>query len=163
LIDGFAFAAARGQVRGSCPVGVFDRLKDLLSTTAGELEYAVEGATDEVGRPALRIKVSGNLQLTCQRCLGALGFELAVDSLLVLARNEAEIETQPIDPDSPDRVVGSKEMAVGALLEDEILLAIPFAPRHGQCSATAGKAGGEKPSPFANLRGMLKPGGRAGN
>ncbi len=123
----------------------------------------MQGTSDDLGRPALRLKAKGTLQLTCQRCLGALGFPLEVDAMLVLARDKAEIEAQPVDPDSADRIVGGREMAVGELLEDEILLAIPFAPRHGQCSGTDDRAGEDKVSPFADLRGLLKQGGRARN
>lgn len=163
LIDGYAFVATRGEVHGTCPVGGFERLQDLLSSVDGGIEYAVRGTADDMGRPALRLEARGELQLVCQRCLGPLAFPLDVDSLLVLARNEAEIDAQPVEPDSPERVVGSKEMAVGELLEDEILLAIPFAPRHGQCAGAGEKKGEGKPSPFADLRGLLKGGGRAGN
>lgn len=163
LIDGYTFAAARGEHDGTCAVAGFDRLQDLLSSPEGELAYSVKGTADGVGRPALRLQVKGSLKLACQRCLGALEFPLAVDVMLVLARDEAEIEAQPVEPDGPDRIVGSKEMAVGALLEDEILLAIPFAPRHEQCSGADDRKGEATKSPFADLRGLLKKGGRAGN
>lgn len=163
LIDGYTFAAARGEHHGTCTVAGFERLQDLLSSSEGELEYSVQGTADEVGRPALRLQLGGSLQLACQRCLGALEFPLAVDVTLVLARDEAEIESQPVDPDGPDRIVGSREMAVGALLEDEILLAIPFAPRHEKCSGADENKGEGTKSPFADLRGLLKSGGRAGN
>jgi len=163
LIDGFPFAAARGGLHGTSGVADFGRLQDLLNSPEGEVEYSVQGTTDDQGRPALRVKAKGSLQLTCQRCLGPLQFPLEVDSTLVLAKNEAEIEAQPVEPEGPDRIVGGREMDVGALLEDEILLAIPFAPRHGHCSGTDDRKGEGKASPFADLRGLLKRGGRAGN
>jgi uncharacterized protein len=163
LIDGYAFAAARGEHHGACAVSAFGRLQDLLHSPEGELEYSVRGSADEFGRPALRVQVKGVLRLACQRCLGALAFPLGVDSTLVLARSEAEIEAQPVEPDGPDRIVGSRDMALGALLEDEILLAIPFAPRHEQCSGAEDRKGEGRTSPFTGLRGLLKKGGRAGN
>ena len=141
----------------------FSRLRDLLSTNTGELEYEVNGTTDEVGRPAIGIRVAGELQLTCQRCMKAMPFEIRLDEILVLATSEAEIEAQPIDPETPDRVLAGKEMEVGTLLEDEILLAIPFAPRHEHCSGTSAGEGEAQASPFAHLRGLLNRGGRARN
>ena len=163
FIDGFSFAATGGSLHDTCPVTAFGRLQDLLSSPEGELRYEVKGTGDGAGRPALRLTVSGSLQLICQRCLGTLPFSLQVDAMLVLAKDEAEIEGQPVDPESPDRIVGGKEMAVGTLLEDEILLAIPVAPRHEQCSGGDARKGGAKPSPFAELRGLLNRGGRARN
>ena len=90
-------------------------------------------------------------------------FALAVDAVLVLAQSEAEIEAQPLEPEGPDRVVGSREMSVETLLEDEALLEVPFAPRHEQCSAAGAGKGEEQASPFSNLRGLLNRGGPARN
>ena len=163
LIDGYAFAAARGEHQGTCAVAAFGRVQDLLHSPEGELRFSLHGVADEAGRPALRVQVGGVLQLACQRCLGALAFPLEVDSTLVLARSEAEIEAQPVEADGPDRIVGRKDMEVGTLLEDEILLAIPFAPRHEQCSGAVDMKGDDRTSPFTGLRGLLKKGGRAGN
>ena len=162
-IDGFRFAENGDALRGRCKVSGFSRLQDLLNSGAGELEYEVRGTRDEVGRPAIGIRIDGELQLTCQRCLKAMPFALRVDGMLVLAKSEAEIEAQPIDPEAPDRVLAGKEMEVGTLLEDEILLAIPFAPRHERCSGSGVEKGGAQASPFADLRGLLNRGGRARN
>jgi uncharacterized protein len=163
FIDGFAFAEARKSLRGARAVAGFPRLLDLVNSHEGELDCKVAGTKDAMGRPALHLAVSGKLHLTCQRCLQAMDFSLNVDSTLVLARSEAEIESQPIEPEGPDRVVGSKEMAVGTLLEDEILLAIPFAPRHEQCAGSPALKVAAQVSPFADLRGLLNRGGRATN
>ncbi len=163
LIDGFAFAEAGKSLRGLCRVHDFARLRGLVSSDEGELMYEVAGTRDEVGRPALGLKITGTLQLTCQRCLKALPFPLQVEAVLALAESEAEIETRPVVPDEPDWIVGSREMAVGTLLEDEILLAIPFAPRHERCSGDPALKGEGQASPFADLRGLLNRGGRATN
>ena len=163
LIDGFQFARTGQELRGRCPVAMFGRLQDVLSSNAGELDYEVAGTKDDMGRPGLGVRISGLLHLTCQRCLKSMPFPLAVDAMLVLANSEAEIESQPVEPEGPDRVLGGREMAVGALLEDEVLLAIPFAPRHEQCSAAGAGKGETQASPFADLRGLLNRGGRAGN
>lgn len=163
LIDGFQFARTGQELRGRCAVSTFERLKDVLSSSAGELDYEVAGTKDDMGRPALRLKLSGLLHLTCQRCLKAMPYSLAVDAILVLAGSEAEIEAQPLEPEGPDRVLGGREMPVETLLEDEALLAIPFAPRHEQCAAAGEGKGEAQASPFADLRGLLNRGGRAGN
>ena len=163
MIDGFQFARTGQDLRGRCAVSTFERLRDVLSSSAGELDYEVAGTKDDMGRPALRLKLSGLLHLTCQRCLKAMPFSLAVDAMLILAGSEAEVEAQPLAPEGPDRVVGSREMPVETLLEDEALLEIPFAPRHEECAAAGAGKGEAQGSPFADLRGLLNRGGRAGN
>jgi uncharacterized protein len=127
----------------------------MLTTDAGEIRYEIEGASDSRGRPALRVRLNGALQLRCQRCLESMRFDLDSDEVLVLAATQAEIDAEPVEPDSPDRLLAAEEVRVRDLLEDELILALPYAPRHEGCEA--GAAGdSEKISPFAGLRGMLR-------
>lgn len=154
-IDGFEFASAGARQQGVWPLKGFPRLRDLLASDAGEVAYQISGVRDERGRPALRLKVSGTLALRCQRCLEPMAFEVKTDETLVLASTLAEIHDEPADAHAPDRVVAGKEMAVRELIEDELILAVPYAPRHESC--TAGGAGDreEKILPFAGLRGLM--------
>ena len=96
------------------------------------------------------------LQLRCQRCLEPLPLEVDTDSLLVLAASQAEIEADPETVDSPDRVVAGHEMPVADLVEDELILAVPYAPRHEDCKAAQTVRDETKISPFAGLKGLLR-------
>ena len=77
-------------------------------------------------------------------------------AVLWLARSQAEIDAQPVAAEGDDGVVASREMAVRDLVEDELLLALPYAPRHENCSAQAGAAPEGRQRPFEGLRGMLR-------
>jgi uncharacterized protein len=156
LIDGFEFAAAGAKQQGVWAVGDFPRLRDMLASDAGEIRYWIEGVRDLHDRPALRVKVRGVLQLRCQRCLEAMAFDLDTDETLVLAASQAEIDAEPTDPSAPDRLLAAEEVRVRDLLEDELILALPYAPRHEGCEVGADTPGDEKISPFAGLRGMLR-------
>ena len=160
LIDGFQFAAAGGSMRGAWPAGAFPRLRDLLHDEAGTVEYELRGARDVQGRPCLELRVRGTLRLTCRRCLEAVSVALCEDAALWLARTQAEIDAQPLATEGPDGVVASGAMAVRDLVEDELLLALPYAPRHESCPARGTAAPGERQTPFAGLRGMLRGGNR---
>jgi uncharacterized protein len=155
VIDGFEFASAGATQRGTWPLKELPRLRDVLAHDAGEVAYEIAGVRDERGRPGLRLKVSGTLVLRCQRCLEPMEFEVNTDETLVLAATLEEIHAEPADAHAPDRVVAGKEMALGGLIEDELILALPFAPRHEDCSP-AGKGDRDSGnSPFAGLRGMI--------
>ena len=156
LIDGFEFAAAGAKQQGAWVVGDFPRLRDMLASDAGEIRYEIEGVHDARGRPALRVRVNGALQLRCQRCLEPMRFDVDTDEILVLAATQAEIDADPVDPESPDRLLAAEEVKVRDLLEDELILALPYAPRHEGCEAGAEAGDGERISPFAGLRGMLR-------
>jgi uncharacterized protein len=156
VIDGFEFASAGASLSGALPIRGFPRLHDMLAEHEGEVVYEVEGMRDERGRPALRLKVRARLDLRCQRCLEALPFEVQADETLVLAATQAEIDAEPADVDAADRVLAAKEMPVRELVEDELILALPYAPRHAGCSARASTDAAERVSPFAGLRGLMR-------
>jgi uncharacterized protein len=156
VIDGFEFASAGATQQGKMAVAEFSRLRDQLASDAGEVAYEVRGLRDERGRPSLLVSVRGTLQLRCQRCLEAMPFEVEEQDLLVLAATQAEIDADPADAQAPDRVLAGKKMAVRDLVEDELVLALPYAPRHEGCSPRAAGEGQEESSPFAALRGLLR-------
>ncbi len=156
VIDGFEFASAGATQQGVWPLSDFPRLRDVLAADAGEVAYEISGVRDERGRPGLRLKVRGTLRLRCQRCLEPMPFEVQTDETLVLAATLAEIHAEPADAHAPDRVVAGKEMALRDLIEDELILAVPYAPRHESCSAARARDDAEKVSPFAGLRGLMR-------
>lgn len=161
LIDGFEFAAAGGSVRGAWPVSVFPRLRDVLHDDSGSVEFALQGGRDFHGRSQLELHAKARLQLICRRCLGAVACTLEPRSTLLLAATQSEIDAEPITPEMPERVVAHREMAVRDLVEDELLLALPVAPRHEDCSAQGRAAPHGRQRPFAALRGLLR--GKSGH
>jgi uncharacterized protein len=156
VIDGFEFASAGATQEGTLPLSSFPRLQDLVLSTAGEAGYTLRGVRDERGRPSLRLTVRATLQLRCQRCLGPMSHEVEGDALLVLAASQEEIDADPATVDAPDRVLAGKEMAVRDLVEDELLLALPYAPRHEDCETRPEGHDRAEASPFASLRGMMQ-------
>jgi len=94
--------------------------------------------------------------LRCQRCLEPLGFEVKAQDLLVLAATLSEIHAEPSDANAPDRIVAGKEMPVRDLVEDELILALPYAPRHESCAPRAAAEDQANGSPFASLRGLMR-------
>ncbi|HYD55673.1 MAG TPA: YceD family protein [Burkholderiales bacterium] len=156
VIDGFEFASAGAQQQGRMPISGFRRLRDQLASDHGEVEYAVRGVRDERGRPGLQLHVHGTLQLRCQRCLEPMAHEVDEEQVLVLAATLEEIEADPTDTSAPDRVLGGKQMDLRELVEDQLILALPYAPRHAGCRP-AGEVDDEgTASPFAGLRGLLR-------
>jgi uncharacterized protein len=156
MIDGFKFAAAGGTLEGSWPVSAFPRLRDLLHDDSGAIAYRVRGGTSVHGRPQLALRVSGRVRLKCRRCLGALELPVGVDATLQLASTQAEVDAEPMTAEGPDSIVATKEMSLRDLVEDELLLALPYAPTHEACAARAERAPQARQTPFAGLRGKLR-------
>jgi len=155
VIDGLEFARTGGKLQGDWPLADFPRLRDALLGNAGSLKYELRGMPEAQGRPALKLRIEGALQLACQRCLGTLEFPFRIETTLLLAGSQAEIDAEPIEAEGPERIVAGREMPVHDLIEDELLLAIPIAPRHEHCAERPSQAPGAKHAPFAGLRGLI--------
>jgi len=65
------------------------------------------------------------------------------------------VDAAPLEAEGPDNIVAGREMPVLSLVEDEVVLAIPIAPRHPACAGGVKDAAGAKALPFASLRGLM--------
>jgi uncharacterized protein len=126
------------------------------------------------GRTTVDVRVEGTAVLECQRCLQPC--EIAVDESALVAIVRAETDDVPggFEP-----VVGMPEqLSLSALIEEQVLLALPLVPVHEagspECLPTAAEvmplapasavepaaseeaAVERKQTPFANLRELLE-------
>lgn len=154
VIDSLEFARSGTELHGEVAVAELARLADNLYDRGGSLRYLLRGQTDERQRLRLRLEVAGTIHLMCQRCLGRLPYQVALESRLLLLDEmaggaEAEIEDL-------DAVAANPETDVWSLVEDEVLLALPMAPRHddGDCQAALADEKDAAASPFAVLAGL---------
>jgi len=132
------------------------RLADLLTTTAGSLSVRLEGWRDEQGKSWLQLDIAGEPVLCCQRCLGGMKYPLAIRSRLQLIAPGADWPDDDLEDDSADAIAADAELTVLSLVEDEVLLALPIAPRHEQCESPSASASGNGSSPFAALADLKK-------
>ena len=155
VIDSLAFVQEGGSLTGELALARLPRTHDWLVDTDGSVSYRVEASRGERGQPQLQLSVDGTLALRCQRCLEPMVFPLHFCNALELIADEADLTQEELEDDSRDYLQAQKELDVVALIEDEIILALPFAPRHESCSPPAPSPdagpGDEKVSPFAAL------------
>jgi uncharacterized protein len=155
LIDSIDFASNGRELRGEIPVEVLSRLNDILGDSRETLTYVVRGFR-EGDRYMLEVALSGVCHLRCQRCLGELVYPLDMASRLQLVSAEqlGEIEASG---DDVECVEASSQMDVLALIEDELLLEIPFAPKHPEGACSQSPEGLEQSAnPFSVLAGLKK-------
>jgi uncharacterized protein len=131
VIDSLEFARTEQTLSGRLPVSGLARLKDSLFDGLGELEFEVKGGRDARRRLALKLEVSGELHLQCQRCLGVLSLPLRLSSVVLLA-DAAEAAGGGYDAEEADWIEASSALDVTEFIEDEILLSLPYSPRHAE-------------------------------
>lgn len=163
VIDTLEFARGGQQLRGSLAVVDLKRLEDILFDTQGRLEYALRGGRDARTRPQIEVEVEGLLHLQCQRCLDVLEYAAEVKNTLLVVPAGAPADDELDDPEGPDVIESQPELDVAGLIEDEVLLSLPLAPRHpeGACRSRleTNDDAVQKRSPFAQLAALRQPQG----
>ena len=158
FVDPFRLAGQRTRVSGAIPVAAMTRFAALARDDTGVVEVELRFRTSASGVPRADGCASLTARLTCQRCLDPFDLELApelkfafTDGDEAMGRAELAAGYEPLECDG--RIV------LTAIVEDEILLALPDFPMHppGVCTA-AGEAGAPDPkdSPFSGLRAQLQ-------
>ncbi|MEO0318692.1 MAG: hypothetical protein RL404_2369 [Pseudomonadota bacterium] len=156
-VDSVEFARTGESRSGVVSVASLGRLSAELADTSGELQWTITGGRHAIGAPQLNMQVKGEVTLVCQRCLAPFAHVIATDTVLVLARDEADADEteEKLDDDSIDVIVGDARQDLLQLVEDDALLALPLSPRHDTCPGDAPAVPQDKrESPFAALKGL---------
>jgi uncharacterized protein len=154
VIDSLAFAREAGSLQGELPIASLTRLLDMLADSAGRLSYRVEGRVGPHNRPQLLLQLDGILSVCCQRCLEGIDYPVEVRGVLEFVDDEEDLTQEEIEDDSKDFLPSQREVDVVALIEDEIILNLPLAPRHESCALPDTGQGTGKMSPFSVLKGL---------
>ena len=171
-LDVAAFAAVGGELRGDWPA---TQLRRLLSATmesqsdASRLDVAWQAHGERLplvgaGRlPSLRLEADTEVMLECQRCLQPMRWPLQARRRIFFV--DGEDAAAALDAENDDDVLALvPSLDLQALIEDELLLALPIVPRHELCPDPLPRAfveddseGPPVDSPFAALS-VLKRG-----
>jgi uncharacterized protein len=151
VVDPLAFARDGCSLERRLPLVALPRMAAEAVGEDGEFVIRFEGLRDRDGKSYLLLAVDGRAQLACQRCLEPMEWVCRVRSRLMLVPEGLPIPEDELEDDSYDAVEVGGRQDLLVLAEDEILLALPVAPRHEQCEAPSAADGAAKESPFAGL------------
>ena len=154
VINSLAFARDAGSLQGELPIASLTRLLDKLVDSAGSLSYRVSGRFGPRNRPQLLLQLDGVLSVCCQRCLEGIDYPIAVRSVLEFVDDEEDLTQEEFEDDSKDFLPAQSELDVVALIEDEIILDLPSAPRHESCALPDMGQGAGRVSPFSVLKSL---------
>ena len=154
VIDSNAFAREASLLEGEMLVADLVRVLDLLVDSGGSVQYRLEGLLDDRNKPQIKLHLNGQLAVRCQRCLEGIVHPLRICSVLEFVEDENDLTQEDIEDDSKDILPAQKELDVVALIEYEIILDLPAAPRHESCALPDATLGAERVSPFSVLQGL---------
>lgn len=166
------FAEASATLVGHDPLTRYRRLMAEAAGPSVELATvdwqalgqlrAGPGATQA---PWLHLTADALFPMVCQRCLAPVEVPVDVDRSFRFAPDEATAAAEDESADE-DVLVVSSDFDLRGLVEDELLMALPVAPRHEVCPEPVvlsavdddfEAAGNARPNPFAALDSLRKP------
>jgi uncharacterized protein len=171
IINTQEFARTGGYLEGQVNGEDLYRAADLFFEDQASIAWTLRGEqlrrADGSLEARLRLTVSGSAEMVCLRCLGVVTIPVGVERQYRLAKDEAHAGKLDEDDDLVDALVGSTSFEVLDLVEDEVILALPFTPKHEHCALPITKEGSsksdefeaenEKPNPFRVLAQLKKP------
>ena len=109
-----------------------------------------------------QLQTQGTLWQNCQRCLEPVAISLAVDSELALLadENHAALLEEGSEVILLDEIADDQKLWLLPMIEDELLVDLPLAPKHDDCELAITEYGDipsvatEKDNPFAVLAGL---------
>ncbi|MEO6698453.1 MAG: YceD family protein, partial [Paraperlucidibaca sp.] len=115
------------------PLARFTRLLDGALSNEGEVSVHLAFARDARHLPVLAGRLETMLSLECQRCLQAVNVPLSAQVNVFMLHDDADVERLS---EAEDFVLADDgELDFPALLEDELILALPLVASHEDCEA----------------------------
>ncbi|MES2281428.1 MAG: DUF177 domain-containing protein [Pseudomonadota bacterium] len=160
-----AFAKEGEPLVAITPLQKFERLAAELrepeadSTVSWQADAELRSGSGSDEDIWLHLQAKTAVTLTCQRCMAAMQAPLDVDQWYRFVATE-EIAMAEDDESEEDLLVLEPQFDLTAVLEDELLMALPLVPMHEQCPVAPKLSAGadevdeaeeEKPNPFAVL------------
>jgi DUF177 domain-containing protein len=158
-IDPARFARDGASLTGSVSPASLPRVAQELFDEQGAVGYLLEGVLTPKGEPALRIALTVEFAVACQRCMERLPLALDIARTLVLSGNLGELDAVADEDDDVDAIPLVPALDVIDLIDQEVMLSLAIAPRHadGTCDAQPDSApDSTRSSPFAVLSNLKR-------
>ncbi len=160
--DALQLAARRAELSGQVDAATLPRVADLLadSDRSAAVSSRISGSADESGRPALDVALTGTVPLICQRCLQTFDWPIEQMTRVLVAADERALAQLDEEDAEHEVVLAAAPLDPVELVEDELVLTLPFAPRCPEATCVPALApelrteAVPKPSPFAALAEM---------
>ena len=156
-IDNIDFSRKSREIRDIIRLSDFKRLQDLCLNLEDSITFVLRGFENKHREACLELSIKGKLDLICQRCAEKLEHTIFLKSGFLIKEETQLTDFQVDDHADYDLIEGSAKMDVLSLIEDEILLSMPGAPKHENEKCRYKKTDDvlDRTHPFADLKQKL--------
>ncbi|WKD48512.1 YceD family protein [Microbulbifer spongiae] len=167
-IDARKLAQREQSLDGILPPDALERLNSAVESIDGAISAELRFGRDLQGRLTVRGRVTGTVELLCQRCLHPVREQLEAPFYWGIVWSEAQGKSLPRDLDPV--IQGGDELDLYQILEDEILLNLPMVAYHQEKCVPKGhfqfgesdtEAGGQRENPFKVLEQLKGSSGKS--
>ncbi|PIE39172.1 MAG: nucleic acid-binding protein [Gammaproteobacteria bacterium] len=138
-------ASTRGiAVSGLVALARLPRLADALASRDGDIAVHIAFSRDEEGRFIAQVACQGLLSVLCQRCLEPM--VIALDSCSTLAVVASDEQAKHLPKSLEPWLVEDEHADLWAMVEDEIILALPFTAYHDETQCKVQLVNDEPPA-----------------
>ncbi len=142
-------------LEGEIDVATLGRLQDMAPGSKGKARARLAFRRDEMKRVVMSGSAEAPLLLVCQRCGLSFATDVETEWRIVLARSLED--ERNLAEQGQDAWYHTAELDIGEIIEEELILALPMAPRHREdCESRPQQAA--TPHPFAALAGLFERG-----
>lgn len=127
MVDAWRMVAARREFEGRIPLASMSRLAGSLLQPEGEVACRIAFGTDALKVPFVELRIEAELPLQCQSSLRRFLMPVRLQQRLGLVRDEADEAALPPEYEAL-LVPADGLLKPAALVEDELILALPVAP-----------------------------------
>ncbi len=117
----------KAHFEGGLAPAQLPRLRGLLAADEGDIHAAISCGTDEQGRTVVSVMVDARVSVRCQRCLEIFKRPLSSTSELAVVKTDEEAAALP---DTLEPLLAVHDVDLWAVVEDELVLAMPVYSYH---------------------------------
>lgn len=135
-IDNLKFAKSGQSIEGELDVGLVERIQE-IEEYKGVIKFQLAGSVDNLNRPTLNLHIHGIITTLCQNCLQPMEIQLDNSSAITIFFTEEQLDqalfSEDEDQGAEDGVLVEQEFDVMNLVEDEVIVSLPYVSKHDAC------------------------------
>ncbi|MDD3266347.1 MAG: YceD family protein [Burkholderiales bacterium] len=154
-IDNVKFAKNKQETHGEIDISKVERIQE-IDAYSGFIKYSINGDVDKSNRPILVLNVCGKITTLCQSCLDPVEINLDSSTVVTIFFNEDKLDAALFsdeNSDVEDAVLAEEEFDVMNLVEDEIIICLPYTSKHDDCDGL--EYHDDVKSPFGILKDII--------
>ena len=159
FLDSRKLCDGQQSITGKVELSALTGLCSYLLSDQGQVRVQLHFSRDNAHRPTIKGSASiKNVQISCQRCLGAFGIDIISDMNVAIVLNEEQAEKLPAEYDP--WLLKDKMLDMREFIDHEMILNISIVAYHSDCEVATEYGDKEtaqkKPNPFEGLQALLQ-------